>query len=119
MTDKQINKDCEFFNICKSPSCGTLYDIKMCPCYKLFKQIKRKEQECETLKSENFTFEELIKTQEELINKYKEALDNIEEFGNIYCDTCKEFTPIKQSDIVCRYCQKTQIEKIIKKLKEK
>lgn len=36
--------------------------------------------ENEKLKSENFTFEELIKTQEELIDKYKQALGEIEKY---------------------------------------
>lgn len=80
---------------------------------------KELEEENEILKSENFTLEAIIKTQEEVINKYKEAFDNIEQFINITCDACKEFTPTKQSDIICRYCQKTQIEKIINRVKGK
>lgn len=51
--------------------------------------------------------------------KYKQALYEVEQFINTACDACKEFTPSKQSDINCRYCQKTQIEKIINKVKEK
>lgn len=54
---------------------------------RLAEQLQVKEQQCETLKSENFTFEELVKTQEELIDKLKQALDEIEEFckQNHYC----------------------------------
>ena len=47
-------------------------------------KLRAKEQECEALKGENFTFVDLIKTQEELIDKYKQALDEIEEFCTVY-----------------------------------
>lgn len=49
MTDKEVIKDCEFFNECKAACGGTLDDIEMCPCYELFKQLKRKEQESKEL----------------------------------------------------------------------
>lgn len=49
---------------------------------RLYKQLKRKEQECEELKGENFTFVDLIKTQEELIDKYEQSFDEIEEIAN-------------------------------------
>lgn len=39
---------------------------------------KELKEENDILKGENFTFEELIKTQEELINKYKRALEEIQ-----------------------------------------
>ena len=50
--------------------------------------------------------------------KYKQALDEIEDFLNGACNACKEFTPNKQSYIGCRYCQSTQILDIINKVKE-
>lgn len=50
--------------------------------------------------------------------KYKQALDEIERFCRGGCDSCKEFTPNRQSDINCRYCQFTQILNIINKIKE-
>ena len=84
MTDKNmingINvSNCKYFNngwCLLSESCDAIKykpcgDMTLFDCY--FKQLKRKEQECEELKAENFTFEELIKTQEELIDKYKQA----------------------------------------------
>lgn len=46
-------------------------------CY--FKQLARKTQEYETLKSESFTREELISLQENDINCYRKALKKIEE----------------------------------------
>ena len=49
MTDKRINT-CEFFNICEAACGGTLEDTEMCHCYELYKQLARKEQECEELK---------------------------------------------------------------------
>lgn len=51
---------------------GCMEDRKTCSCMNnpncLYKQFKRKEQECEELKGENFTFVELIKTQEEQLD---------------------------------------------------
>lgn len=58
-------------------------------------------------------------TEEEPVNKYKQALDEIEDFLNGACNACKEFTSNKQSYIGCRYCQPTQILNIIKRAKEK
>lgn len=51
---------------------------------RIIDKLRAKEQECEALKGENFTFVDLIKTQEELIDKYKQALDEIEEFCTVY-----------------------------------
>lgn len=51
-------------------------------------------------------------------NKYKQALNRIEAFAKGTCDGCKEFTPDRQSDINCRYCQPAQILNIINKTKE-
>lgn len=50
-------------------------------CY--FKQLARKTQECEALKSESFTMNSLIIEQEEEIDRYCKALEEIEEY-------CKE-----------------------------
>lgn len=51
MTDKQINT-CEFLNICETNCSGTLEDTEVCHCYELYKQLKRKEQECKNAQSE-------------------------------------------------------------------
>lgn len=48
MTDKQINT-CEFLNICQTDCNGILENTEMCHCYELYKQLKRKEQECKVL----------------------------------------------------------------------
>lgn len=69
-------------------------DVKYC----YYKQLKRKEQE---------------------VNKYKQALNEVEKFCKDVCDSCKKFTPNRQSDISCRFCQSTQILDIINKVKEK
>lgn len=50
--------------------------------------------------------------------KYKQALDEVEKFISGACDACKEFTPNKQNDLTCRYCNYTQILNIINKAKE-
>lgn len=64
---------------------------------------KELQEENETLKQE--------------VNKYKRALDTIEKFAKDNCDACKEFTPDRQSDINCRYCNATQILNIVKSTK--
>lgn len=87
MTDKeQIIIDgvdvsgCKYFNrfrnICHNKNL-------CCDCEKnqgcYYKQLQRKEQECEVLKSESFTREELITLQEKDINRYKQALEPFED----------------------------------------
>ena len=86
-------------------------------CY--YKQLKRKEQECEeiNLKNERLVVEKY--TMNEEILKFKQALDEIERFCKDVCDSCKKFTPNRQSDISCKFCQATQISNIINKVKEK
>ena len=49
-------------------------------CY--FKQLVRKTQECEELKAESFTREELITIQEKDIDYYRKALEEIERYIN-------------------------------------
>ena len=87
--------------------------------FDLYKQLKRKEQECEeiNLKNERLVAEKY--TMNEEILKFKQALDEIERFCKDACDSCKKFTPNRQSDISCRFCQATQISNIINKVKEK
>ncbi len=101
---------------CHATGFGVICDCeKWHNCY--FKQLKRVEQECETLKSENFTFEELVKYQDEQLEpfnggyfehldtkmiadlakksirlttenrKLENALDEIEEFCIVYSDS--------------------------------
>ena len=50
-------------------------------CY--YKQLIRKTQECEALKSESFTMNSLIIEQEEEIDRYRKVLDYIEEMAKI------------------------------------
>ena len=57
MNNKDRINTCEFFDICEAACGGTLEDTEMCNCYGLFKQLKRKEQECEKLKNDKFVLE--------------------------------------------------------------
>lgn len=68
------------FTKCNPVNCKSYTIDELSTISELQQKLKEKEQECEELKSENFTFEELIKTQEELIDNYKQALDEIEKF---------------------------------------
>lgn len=100
-------------------------------CY--YKQLKRKEKECEKLKEkakelrqgwincdkERNLQEANSEFRKRIIDRYKQAFDEIEDFLNETCNACKEFTPNRQSYIGCRYCQPTQILNIIKRAKEK
>lgn len=49
--------------------------------------------------------------------KYKQVLDEIEEFANKACESCKNFFPNFQSDINCTCCQPSLILGIINKAK--
>nr|DAY68210.1 MAG TPA: hypothetical protein [Caudoviricetes sp.] len=86
---KEIIRPCEFFNICEAACGGTLEDIELCSCYGIFKQLKRKEQECEELKRE-IAFGNNGKLSDKIRaivfkdlnaenSKYKQALDEIED----------------------------------------
>lgn len=87
--------------------------------------INNKEQECEELKEWQMRnqptgiCETCTEKSVEDMYKYKQALKEIGDFLNGACDACKEFTPNRQGDISCRYCQPTQILNIINKVKEK
>lgn len=86
---------------------------------------KELQEENDTLKGENFTFEELIKTQEDKIDKYKQALDEIEklipkfdtssecDYGDYDCENCSSL----DEEIVCGYKLKKIILDIINKTK--
>ena len=93
-------------------------------CY--FKQLKRKEQECEAI---NLTNERLVTEKyamnEEII-KYKQTLDEIEKlipkfdtsdgcsYGDYDCENCSDL----DEDVVCTYKLKKTIKNIINKTKE-
>lgn len=57
MNNKDRINTCEFFDICEAACGGTLEDTEMCNCYGLFKQLQRKEQECEKLKKRLESFQ--------------------------------------------------------------
>lgn len=76
---------------------------------------KELSEENEQLKSENFTFEELVKTQENLIDNYKQALDEIERYFDKRCDICREQDGL---ELNCYFCWKKDIKDIINKTKD-
>lgn len=114
MTDKQIIIDgadvseCEYLQYkgCNLPQCLVKiasFDLK-CEGYNChLKRLIQKEQECETLKDENFAFEELIKTQEELIDKYRQALRSIE---NIIISVKSDPSYYPKEQKIYMWCQK-------------
>ena len=87
--------------------------------FDLYKQLKRKEQESEEINLKNERLVADKYTMNEEILKLKQALDEIERYCKDVCDSCKKFTPNRQSDISCRFCQATRISNIINKVKEK
>ena len=102
MTDKQIIIDgCEFQSDCieykdisyltNMPICAihelsiACHDkVNRCKYYKLYKQLKAKEQECEELIKQRDKFEFGNNILEHERNNYKQALDKIEEFCIVY-----------------------------------
>lgn len=89
--------------------------VAVCVCkYRPCEKLKCKEQECEALKGENFTFVDLIKTQEELIDKYEQSLDEIEKIISSPC------IPTISSCIECKCssCLYKQVLNTINKAKE-
>lgn len=73
-------------------------------CY--YKQLARKTQECEELKSESFTRESLISMQEKDIDRYRKALEEIEEIVKDWyknewsCYMCRKNMDKKLEDIL-------------------
>ena len=88
MTNKQIIVD--YKNLCENYSeevgCYNTFNgsciQEQCFTYKLLQQLQSKEQECEALKSESFTRDSLISMQEEEIDRYRKALEEIERYIN-------------------------------------
>lgn len=96
----------------------------------LQEQLKRKEQECEELKQWKKGAENLFKAQidnaDKIINRYKQALDEIEklmpkfdtsmgcDYGDYDCENCSDL----DEDIVCTYKLKKVIKGIINKAKD-
>ena len=84
MTDKEqiiidgvdVSK-CKYLPYCNDKQGNCAFEPN---CY--FKQLARKTQECEALKSESFTMNSLIIEQEEEIDRYRKVLEKIEECIN-------------------------------------
>ena len=136
MTDKGIIVDsinvseCEFLWKEKLPKKFCNNGNRDCDCNSnpncYFKQLKRKEQECEAI---NLTNERLVTEKyamnEEII-KYKQTLDEIEKlipkfdtsdgcsYGDYDCENCSDL----DEDVVCTYKLKKTIKNIINKTKE-
>ena len=70
-----MENKCEFID--KDLGCLVTFDGSCCKeacfTYRLLKLLQAKEQECEILKSENFSFEELIKYQDEQLEPFNDA----------------------------------------------
>ena len=99
MTDKEIMIDgvdvsrCKyvcntaFGNVgCKLPFNKEIHCCNNPDCY--YKQLSRKTQECEALKSESFTADSLITEQEKEIEELKERLERAEEDLKYQCVDC-------------------------------
>lgn len=99
MTNKEIQ--CEYCTVRSNENkykaleiefhnCLNILKQKKCPIYKLKQQLQEKEQECEELKQWKKDAENLFRTQtdnaDKIINRYKQALDEIEEIAK---QTCK------------------------------
>ena len=87
MTDKeQIIIDGVDVSGCSALCCGNACFLSQ---HYSYKQLVRKMQEYEELKSESFTREELITLQEKDIDRYRKALEEIEEvLKDEICEEC-------------------------------
>ena len=124
MTDKQIiidyKKLCE--NYSKEVRCYNTFDgscIKeQCFTYKLLQQLQAKEQECKKLKSQIEIYSNMLESSSNKILKKEEeceqALTEIKEIAEPFCNACQEFEPEKKGSN-CMYCN---YGKILQKISE-
>lgn len=80
----ELEEDGEYYWFCNIAPAGGPDECEYKPeCFykKILKQLARKTQECEELKSESFTRESLISMQEKDIDRYRKALEEIEELA--------------------------------------
>lgn len=110
MTDKQIIINgvdvagCKYFNrfrsICHNKNL-------CCDCEKNqdchYKQLARKEQECEELKNEYWKLEQGNDFLAEKNSRLKGCLAEIKEIAEPFCNACQEFEPEKKGSN-CMYC---------------
>ena len=125
MTDKQIIIDgvdvsgCSYYqyNMCTATKddygdcslCCQDYDMNDC----YYKQLKRKEQECEELKHE---VELMMDCASCKVDEYKQTLAEIKEIAEPFCNACQEFEPEKSKNCInCTYCN---YNKILQKISE-
>ena len=144
MTDKQIiidkYPDCEYYNfslggICdqttlsgNGKNCAKCSDINGCFIKELYKQLKRKEQECEELKEDierwKSNFNGKVSAIEELLQqldqfkvkdiKNSKTLTEIKEIVEQQCNICVEIIPIDEY----KDCEKCWQDKILQKISE-
>ena len=83
-------------------SCGEgLVDCEGKDC--IFKQLARKEQECEELKNEYWKLEQDNDFLAEKNSRLKGCLAEIKEIAEPFCNACQEFEPEKKGSN-CMYC---------------
>ena len=93
--NKEIEEEHEFMR-------ARIKELKNKPTYPFNEAFnKQLQEENKTLKSENFTFEELIKIQEKLIGKYEQTLNSIEKYQQRNCETCV-YTNTQKCNISCQ-----------------
>ena len=110
MTDKEIIIDgvdvagCKYFNRFRS----ICHNKNLCcdceknqDCY--YKQLARKEQECEELKNEYWKLEQGNDFLAEKNSRLKGCLAEIKEIAEPFCNACQEFEPEKKGSN-CMYC---------------
>lgn len=94
MTDEEkAIRPCEFFSICEAACGGTLEDIEICSCYEIFKQLKRKEQECEEI---NLTNERLVAEKYNLNQILQDLIEQMKNDIEIYGDSIHD-----NRDFIC------------------
>lgn len=74
-----------------------------CQIYEDYKQLARKEQECEELKNEYWKLEQGNDFLAEKNSRLKGCLAEIKEIAEPFCNACQEFEPEKKGSN-CMYC---------------
>lgn len=113
MTDKEIiidGKGCRYKTWDKDCALtGDNHGDNMKPCKFIdekncyYKQLKRKEHECEELKKEYWKLEQGNDFLAEKNSRLKGCLAEIKEIAEPFCNACQEFEPEKKGSN-CMYC---------------
>ena len=130
MTEKHIIDGCEFQSYCIEykdisylkimPICA-IHELSIachdkenkCKYYKLYKQLKRSEAQCEAMFVSHTDLEKKYEVKDQECEELKQTLKEIKDIAKSFCDGCQEFEPEKRG-INCIYCNYGKILQLIR-----